>query len=185
MHLNVHVCLLGNVMTACRLRTMDGWSGVRGEFVGTKPVLGRLWDEPFRHLGHPPKFYRVQDAGFINGSSSWWQINVILKICFGEITNTCGLICRQANLGWTDFGTNLILVPPWFWYHPEFTTTLILLPPWFWYHPDFGTTLILVPPWFWYQPDFGTNLILVYIRFNHILFQEPTRLRIFESADTV
>ena len=28
---------------------------------------------------------------------------------------------------------DLILVPPWFYYHPDFTTTLILLPPWFYY----------------------------------------------------
>ena len=32
-----------------------------------------------RDLGHPPKFYRVQDAGFIGGSSIWWQIIAILK----------------------------------------------------------------------------------------------------------
>ena len=32
----------------------------------------RSWDDlddHFRDLGHQPKFYRVQDAGFINGSS--------------------------------------------------------------------------------------------------------------------
>ena len=32
----------------------------------------RSWDDfghHFRDLGHPPKFYRVQDAGFIGGSS--------------------------------------------------------------------------------------------------------------------
>ena len=32
-------------------------------------VMGRLWDDRFRDLGHPPKFYRVQDAGFIGGCS--------------------------------------------------------------------------------------------------------------------
>ena len=36
----------------------------------TRSVMGRLWDDHFRDLGHPPKFYRVQDAGFIDGSSS-------------------------------------------------------------------------------------------------------------------
>ena len=33
-------------------------------------VMGRLWDDHFRDLGYPPKFYRVQDAGFISGSLS-------------------------------------------------------------------------------------------------------------------
>ena len=32
-------------------------------------VMGRLWDDHFRDLGYPPRFYRVQDAGFIHGSS--------------------------------------------------------------------------------------------------------------------
>ena len=31
-------------------------------------VMGRLWDEHSRHLGHPPKFYGVQDA--ISGNNS-------------------------------------------------------------------------------------------------------------------
>jgi hypothetical protein len=43
----------------------------------TKSVMGRLWDDHFRDLGHPPKFYRVEGAGFIDGSSSWWQFIVI------------------------------------------------------------------------------------------------------------
>ena len=41
--------------------------------------MGRLWDDHFRDLGHPPKFYRVQDAGFIGGSSIWWKIILIAK----------------------------------------------------------------------------------------------------------
>ena len=36
----------------------------------TKSVMGRLWDDHFRDLGYPPKFYRGQDAGFDSGSSS-------------------------------------------------------------------------------------------------------------------
>ena len=32
-------------------------------------IMGRLWDDHFRDLGHPPKLYRVQDGGFIDGSS--------------------------------------------------------------------------------------------------------------------
>ena len=33
-------------------------------------MWGGLRDDHFRDLGYPPKFYRVQDAGFIDGSSS-------------------------------------------------------------------------------------------------------------------
>ena len=61
-----------------RLRNSDGWRDVLGRLFWTKSVMGRLWDDHFRDLGHPPKFYRVQDAGFIGGSSIWWQILVIL-----------------------------------------------------------------------------------------------------------
>ena len=32
-------------------------------------VMGRLWDDHFMDLGYPSKFYRVQDAIFIDGSS--------------------------------------------------------------------------------------------------------------------
>ena len=39
--------------------------------------MGWLWDDHFRHLGHPPKIDRVQDAIFIDNSSSWWRINII------------------------------------------------------------------------------------------------------------
>ena len=42
---------------------------IRGRLFGTRSVMGRLWDDHFRDLGYPPKFYRVQDAGFIGGSS--------------------------------------------------------------------------------------------------------------------
>ena len=41
--------------------------------------MGRLWDDHFRDLGHPPKFYRVQDACFIGGSSIWWHIIVSFR----------------------------------------------------------------------------------------------------------
>ena len=40
------------------------------DFFQTKSVMGRLRGDDFRHLGHPPKLYRVQDAGFIDGSWS-------------------------------------------------------------------------------------------------------------------
>ena len=43
--------------------------GFGDDFFRTRSVMGRLWDDHFRDLGHPPKFYRVQDAGFIGGSS--------------------------------------------------------------------------------------------------------------------
>ena len=38
---------------------------------------GRLWDDHFRHLGHPPKFYRVQDASSGNNSPFWYYFRVI------------------------------------------------------------------------------------------------------------
>ena len=60
-----------NSFTYSRFRNRDGWSSVWGRLVRTKSVIGRLWDDHFRHLGHPPKIIRVQDAGFIHGSSSW------------------------------------------------------------------------------------------------------------------
>ena len=63
----------------CRFRNSDGWRDVLGRLFRTRSVMGRLWDDHFWDLGHPPKFYRVQDAGFIGGSSIWWQIIVILK----------------------------------------------------------------------------------------------------------
>ena len=39
---------------------------------------GRLWDDHFRHLGHPPKFYRVQDASSGNNSHFGHHFMVIL-----------------------------------------------------------------------------------------------------------
>ena len=63
-----------------RLRNSDGWSGVWGRLFRTKSVMGRLWDDHFRDLGYPPKFYRVRDAGFIGGPSIWWQIIIIIII---------------------------------------------------------------------------------------------------------
>ena len=39
-----------------------------------KSVMGRLWDNHFRQLGHPPKFYRVQDASSGNNSPFWYHV---------------------------------------------------------------------------------------------------------------
>ena len=47
---------------------------------------GRLWDEHSRHLGHPPKFYRVQDAISSNNSGFWYHFRVIL---IKDHQNTC------------------------------------------------------------------------------------------------
>ena len=33
-------------------------------------AMGRLWDDHFRDLGYPPRFYKGQDGGFDSGSSS-------------------------------------------------------------------------------------------------------------------
>ena len=78
-------CLLG------RLRNRDGWSSIWGRLFQTKLVMGWLWDDQFRHLGHPPKFYRVQGAIFIENSSSWWHISLILMKYHWRITkyNVC------------------------------------------------------------------------------------------------
>ena len=38
------------------------------DFFKKTSVTGRLLNNHFKHLGHPPEFYRVQDAGFIDGS---------------------------------------------------------------------------------------------------------------------
>ena len=63
-----------------------------GRLFQTKPVMGRLWDDLFRDLGYPPKFYRVQDAGFIGGSSIWWQIIIILKKNLWQIIRNYGFL---------------------------------------------------------------------------------------------
>ena len=63
--------ILWGLSTSGKLRNGDGWSGVWGRLFQTKSVMERRRDDHFRHLGHPPKFYRVQDAGFINGFPSW------------------------------------------------------------------------------------------------------------------
>ena len=49
--------------------------------------MRRLWDDHFRDLGHPPKLYRVQDAGFIGSSSLWWQIVLMKKNIWKIIKN--------------------------------------------------------------------------------------------------
>ena len=38
----------------CRLINSDGWPGVLGRHFRTRSVMGRLWDDRFRHLDHPP-----------------------------------------------------------------------------------------------------------------------------------
>ena len=52
----------------------------------TKSVMGRLWDDHFRQLGHPPKFYRVQDASSSNNSLFWYHFRVILITNHSKIT---------------------------------------------------------------------------------------------------
>ena len=53
-----------------RLVNKAGCFGVLTRLFRTRSVMGRLWDDHFRDLGYPPKFYRGQDAGFDNGSWS-------------------------------------------------------------------------------------------------------------------
>ena len=62
-----------------RLRNSDGWRDFSGRLFRTRSVMGRLWDDHFRDLGHPPKFSRVLDAGFIGGFPIWWQIIIIFE----------------------------------------------------------------------------------------------------------
>ena len=38
-----------------RLRNSDGWSEVQGRRFWTRSLMGQLWYDLFRHLGHPPK----------------------------------------------------------------------------------------------------------------------------------
>ena len=50
-------------------------------------ATGRLWDEHLRHLGYPPKFYRVQDAISGKNSRFWCNFRIILmknhqNLCF-------------------------------------------------------------------------------------------------------
>ena len=79
-----------------RLRNSDGWRDVLGRLFRARSVMGRLWDEHFRDLGHPPKFYRVQDTGFMSGSSIWWQIIVILHKNHWKIPKH--MFVRQSDL---------------------------------------------------------------------------------------
>ena len=76
------------LFTINRLRHSDGWSGFWGRLFQKKSIMGRLWDDHFRHLGHPAKFYRVQDAGFKDNSSSWWQICIILITTIWKTSKT-------------------------------------------------------------------------------------------------
>ena len=64
-----------------RLRNSNVWSSVWGLLFRTNSVMGRLWDDHFRHLGHPPKCYRVQDLVLLISprvddilGSFWWKI---------------------------------------------------------------------------------------------------------------
>ncbi len=50
---------------------------------GTRLATGRLWDEHSRHLGYPPKFYRVQDAISGNKSLLDWFCTKSSKSMFG------------------------------------------------------------------------------------------------------
>ena len=59
---------------------------------GTRLAKGRLWDEHLRHLGYPPKFYRVQDAISGNNSPFLYHFRVVLvenhkNICFFSKSN--------------------------------------------------------------------------------------------------
>ena len=73
-------------MDVGRLRISDGWSGVFGRLFQTESVMGRLWDDHFRQLGHPPKFYRVQDASSGNNSPFWYHFRVNLMKNHWKIT---------------------------------------------------------------------------------------------------
>ena len=44
----------------------------------------RSWDD-FGHLGHPPKFCRVQDASSGNNSSFWYHVGIILMTNHAQI----------------------------------------------------------------------------------------------------
>ena len=55
----------------CRLLFSDGWRDIFCRLFRTRSAMGRLWDDHFRKLGYPPKFYKGQDAGFDSGSSIW------------------------------------------------------------------------------------------------------------------
>jgi len=70
---------LGHVslcVSSTRLRIRDGWWSFLGRVFRTRSVMGRLWDDHFRHLGHPPKCYRDASSG--NTSLFWYHFNVIL-----------------------------------------------------------------------------------------------------------
>ena len=54
----------------------------------SRMATGRLWDEHLRHLGYPPKFYRVQDA--ISGDNFRFRCHARVmfiknhqNLCFG------------------------------------------------------------------------------------------------------
>ena len=55
---------------------------------------GRLWDDHFRHLGHPPKFYRVQDASSGNNSPFWYYFRFNLMKDHSKITK-CHVVSKK------------------------------------------------------------------------------------------
>ena len=56
----------------CRLRNSDGWRDFFWRLFRTRLAMGRLWDDHFRDLGYPPKFYEGQNELW---SSTWWRNN--------------------------------------------------------------------------------------------------------------
>ena len=81
------ICTHGNAPNLLfRLGISDGWWSVLGRLFQTRSVMGRLWDDHFRDLGHPPKFYSVQDASSGNKSPFWYHFEFILMKNHSEIT---------------------------------------------------------------------------------------------------
>ena len=81
--INILIELLHSSREVAHFSLQDtSWS-----LIGTLLATGRLWDDYLRHLGYPPKFYRVQDAISGNNSTLWYYSNSILmknhqKHCF-------------------------------------------------------------------------------------------------------
>ena len=69
--------------------------------------MGRLWDDHFRHLGYPSKFFSVQDAGFIRVPRFDSNLSPFVqkrkqnqrtrKLFFTDIT----LFCNKKKQGYT------------------------------------------------------------------------------------
>ena len=71
-----------------RLRNRDGRSSVWGRFFSNKIGHGTTLGHHLRHLGHPPKFYRVQDASSGNNSPFQYHLRIILMKNHWEITKS-------------------------------------------------------------------------------------------------